>query len=62
MTDAEIADALYGNRGKTEQKDTGLGLIAGDDRLMAFLEDDIEAMEAEQEAEERRAEENWKKL
>ena len=38
------------------------GMLAGDDRLMKFLEDDIEAMEKAAEDEERRIEENRRKL
>ena len=40
-------------------KPKGVDLIADDDRLMRFLEEDIEVLEREQEAEERRVDENW---
>ena len=43
-------------------KPRGVDLIAGNDRLMKFLEDDIDAMQAEVEEEERRVEKNWKNL
>lgn len=45
--------------GKGLKPKDGLGLVAGNDRLMTFLEDDIAAMEAEEIEEERRVEKNW---
>ena len=45
--------------GKGLQPKGALGMIAGDDRLMAFLEEDIDRLDAEAEKDRQQADKNW---